>query len=64
MMVCDGKHSMTLPRPPREYARRQDGRRNGLFSVACRLARYAAHGVISEHEFRNQLHQARTPMVH
>lgn len=39
----------------REYAARQDGRRNGLFSVACKNARYAAHGVISEHEFHSTL---------
>jgi hypothetical protein len=42
----------------REYARRQDGRRNGLFSVACKTARYAVHGVITEHEFRSELLQA------
>jgi hypothetical protein len=36
----------------REYAELQDGRRNKLFSLACRCARYVAHGVISEGEFR------------
>ncbi|WP_072389079.1 bifunctional DNA primase/polymerase [Hyphomicrobium sp. CS1BSMeth3] len=41
-----------------EYASRLDGRRNGLFTVACRIARYPAHGVISEHEFRSALLQA------
>lgn len=42
----------------REYAGRKDGRRNGLFSVACKVARYAAHRVISEQELRAELQQA------
>ncbi|MFA5952795.1 MAG: bifunctional DNA primase/polymerase [Hyphomicrobium sp.] len=33
-----------------EYAGLQDGRRAKLFSIACRLARYVSHGVVSEAE--------------
>lgn len=33
-----------------EYAALQDGRRNKLFSLACRVARYVAHRVLTEEE--------------
>jgi hypothetical protein len=39
----------------REYAEMQDGRRNKLFSLACRCARYVAHHVLTEAEFRAAL---------
>lgn len=38
-----------------EYGSLQDGRREKLFSLACKVARYVAHGVISEQEFRATL---------
>lgn len=38
-----------------EYGSLQDGRREKLFSLACRVARYVAHGVLSEQEFRATL---------
>lgn len=38
-----------------EYGTLQDGRREKLFSLACRVARYVAHGVISEQEFQSAL---------
>lgn len=42
----------------REYASRQDGRRNGLFSVTCKLARYVVNSVLSESELRSALREA------
>lgn len=42
----------------REYASRQDGRRNGLFSVTCKLACYVVNSVLSESELRSALRQA------
>lgn len=41
-----------------EYADLRDGRRNGLFTLACRLARYVANGVLGEPELRNALREA------
>jgi hypothetical protein len=41
-----------------EYAGRQDGRRNGLFSVTCKLARYVVNSVLSESELRSALCEA------
>lgn len=46
-------HDLSLT--AREYAELQDGRRNKLFSLACRCARYVAHHVITEAEFRAAL---------
>jgi hypothetical protein len=43
-----------------DYAARRDGRRNGLFSVACLLARYVANSVLSEAELRIGLREAAT----
>lgn len=40
------------------YAALRDGRRNGLFSVACRLVCYVVNGVLAEAEFRNDLREA------
>lgn len=34
-----------------EYASLTDGRRVGLFRLACRVGKYVANGVITEHEF-------------
>lgn len=46
-------HDLSLT--AREYAELQDGRRNKLFSLACRCARYVAHRVLTEAEFRAAL---------
>jgi hypothetical protein len=46
-------HDLSLT--AREYAELQDGRRNKLFSLACRCARYVAHHVITEAEFKAAL---------
>jgi hypothetical protein len=35
-----------------EYAGLSDGRRQGLFNLACKCARYVVHGVLTENEFR------------
>jgi hypothetical protein len=40
------------------YAGLRDGRRNGLFSAACRLACYVANGVLSEADLRLALREA------
>lgn len=42
----------------REYAELQDGQRTKLFSIACRCARYVAHRVLTEAEFRAALLEA------
>lgn len=41
-----------------KYAGRQDGRREALFTTACRLARYAANDVLSEAVLRSALREA------
>lgn len=40
------------------YTGLRDGRRNGLFSVACRLVRYVVNGVLTENELRTDLRNA------
>ncbi len=35
-----------------EYAGLEDGRRNKLFTLACCIGKYVAHGVVTENEFR------------
>ena len=42
------------------YTTFKDGRRQKLFSVTARLARYVAHGTLLETELRSALHQAAT----
>ncbi len=41
-----------------EYSSRQDGRREALFTTACRLARYVANDVLPEAELRSALREA------
>jgi hypothetical protein len=41
-----------------EFASLTDGRRQRLFSLACRVARYVVHGKLSEIEFRGTLMDA------
>ena len=41
-----------------EFAALTDGRRQKLFSLACRVARYVVHGKLSEIEFRSALMDA------
>jgi hypothetical protein len=46
-------HTITV-----EFAGLTDGRRQKLFSLACRVARYVVHGKLSENEFRSALMDA------
>jgi hypothetical protein len=41
-----------------EYAGRKDGRRDALFTAACRLARYVVNDVLPEAELRSALREA------
>ena len=41
-----------------EFAALKEGRRTGLFTVACRLAKYVHHGFLSELEFRGAFMEA------
>ncbi|MCB1506354.1 MAG: bifunctional DNA primase/polymerase [Hyphomicrobiaceae bacterium] len=42
------------------YARLTDGRRTVLFTIACRVAKYTAHCVLTEHEVRSAFRGAAT----
>jgi MFS family permease len=44
------------------FAALTDGRRQKLFSLACRVARYVVHGKLSEIEFRSALMDAAKPL--
>jgi hypothetical protein len=41
-----------------EYAGLEDGRRNKLYTLACSVEKYVAHGVITENEFRTTFMEA------